>query len=101
MRNAILTLVSLVALGAPALAQDSTDGSGATTTTESTNTSTTAPAPVKTTTTTTRKPAPVAVHKTTTTRHTSKSGISIKPVSVNRNTVITPNGASSTTTVSH
>ncbi len=100
MRNAILTLVSLVTMTAPALAQDSTDTSGATTTTESTNTSTTAPTTQKTT-TTTRKAAPVAVNHTTTTRHTTKSGISIKPVSVNRNTVITPNGASSTTTVNH
>ncbi len=100
MRNAILTLVSLVTLSAPALAQDSTDASGSTTTTESTNTQITAPTTQKTT-TTTRKAAPVAVNKTTTTRHTRKSGIAIKPVRVNRNTVITPNGASSTTTVSH
>ncbi len=100
MRNAILTLVSLVTLSAPALAQESTDSSGATTTTESTNTTTSAPVTQKTT-TTTRKPAPVVHHTTTTTNHTARSGVSIRPVSVNRNTVITPNGASSTTTVSH
>jgi hypothetical protein len=104
MRNAILTLVSLVALSAPALAQDSTDATGGnTTTTESTNTSTTStvPATQKTTTTTTRKAAPVAVQKTTTVHHSTRSGISVRPVSVNRNTVVTPNGSSSTTTVSH
>jgi hypothetical protein len=104
MRKAILTLVSLVALGAPALAQESTDAAGgSTTTTESTNTSTTStvPATQKTTTTTTRKAAPVAAQKTTTVRHTSRSGISVRPVSVNRNTVVTPTGASTTTTVSH
>lgn len=104
MKNVLLTLVSLAALGTPAPAQDSTDASGATTTTtESTNTSTTksVPASQTTTTTTTKKAAPVAIQKTTTTRHRSKPAISVRPVSVNRNTVITPNGTSSTTTVSH
>jgi len=100
MRKAILTLVSLVAVSAPALAQDSTDASGTTTTSESTNTTSTAPTTQKTT-TTTHKAAPVAVHKTTTTRHATRTGVSIRPVRVNRNTVVTPNGSSSTTTVSH
>jgi len=100
MRKAILTLVSLVTLTAPALAQDSTDASGSTTTTESTNTTATAPTTQKTT-TTTRKAAPVAVQRTTTTHHATRTGVSIRPVSVNRNTVVTPNGATSTTTVSH
>ncbi|CAN5631144.1 hypothetical protein BH10CYA1_BH10CYA1_44980 [soil metagenome] len=100
MRNAILTLVSLVTLSAPALAQDSTDTSGATTTTQSTNTTSTAPTTEKTT-TTTRKPAPVAVHHTTTTRHRTRTGVAIRPVRVHRNTVVTPNGSASTTTISH
>jgi hypothetical protein len=102
MKNSILTLVSVLALGTPALAQTDMDTTGgATTMTQSSQTTKVDPAVTQKTTTTTKKPAPVAVQSTTTTHHRTSTGVSVRPTNVVRNTTITPNSASSTTTVQH